>query len=80
MARMPLQWEMRVCDGKNTKAQSQANATPCPILSGPHARSVLREISILETEVSLLSLAPGALPVEVDVYALFVFVRDRLRF
>ena len=42
-------------------------------------RSVLGEVAVLEAEVALLALAPRALPVEVDVHALLVLLRDRLR-
>lgn len=41
---------------------------------------ILGQITILEPEVALLPLTPGTFPVEVYVYALFVFFCDRLRF
>ena len=41
--------------------------------------SVFREVAVLEPEVALLALAPRTLPVEVDVHALLVLLRDRLR-
>ena len=40
---------------------------------------VLGQVTVLEPEVALLALAPRALPVEVDVHALLVLLRDRLR-
>ena len=40
---------------------------------------VLGQVAVLEAEVALLPLAPRAFPVEVDVHALLVLLRDRLR-
>ena len=40
---------------------------------------ILREVTVFEPEVALLPLAPRAFPVEVDVHALLVLLRDRLR-
>ena len=48
--------------------------------SGGHAEHlVLGEVAVLEAEVALLPLAPRAFPVEVDVHALLVLLRDGLR-
>ena len=41
--------------------------------------SILREVAVLEPEAALIALAPRAFPVEVDVDALLVLFRDRLR-
>ena len=40
---------------------------------------VLGQVTVLEPEVALLALAPRALPVEVDVHALLVLLRNCLR-
>lgn len=42
--------------------------------------SIFREVTVLKSEVALFALTPRAFPVEVDVYALFVFFRDGLGF
>ena len=41
---------------------------------------ILGEVSVLESEIALLPLAPRAFPVEVDIYTLFVILGDRLWF
>ena len=46
----------------------------------PAAALVFGQIAVLETEVALLPLAPRAFPVEVDIHALLVLLRDCLRF
>lgn len=41
---------------------------------------ILGQVAVLESEITLLALAPGSLPIKVYIYPLFVLVGDGLRF